>query len=158
MAESWGGHIIDYPERRHCCGFGFRQYLVKANRGYSISNTKKKFDSMEPYHPDMIITNCPGCPYFLDRWQYTISEMEGKTYGQNGYGIPVFTYEELAGLVLGYDPWDLGLQTHQVAVEPLLEKIGVEFDPKAKFKGPAGKEMGHPDAPTYMKVCGCGAG
>ena len=32
MVESWGGQVIDYPERRHCCGFGFRQYLVKANR------------------------------------------------------------------------------------------------------------------------------
>jgi len=31
--------------------------------------------------------------------------MEGKTYGENGYGIPVLTYEELAGLLLGYDPW-----------------------------------------------------
>ena len=23
-------------------------------------------------------------------------------------GIPVFTYEEVAGLVLGYNPWDIG--------------------------------------------------
>ena len=38
MVESWGGEVIDYPERRHCCGFGFRQYLVKANRGYSVGN------------------------------------------------------------------------------------------------------------------------
>ncbi len=75
MVEEWGGEIIDYPERRHCCGFGFRQYLVRANRGYSIACSKKKFDSMEPYKPDMIITNCPGCPYFLDRWQYVLSEI-----------------------------------------------------------------------------------
>ena len=88
MVESWGGSVVDYPERRHCCGYGFRQYHVKANRGYSLSNTYKKFESMEPYHPDMIITNCPGCPYFLDRWQYVIAETEGKTYGENGYGIP----------------------------------------------------------------------
>ena len=111
---------------------------------------------MEPYHPDVIITNCPGCPYFMDRWQYVISEMEGKTYGRNGYGIPVLTYEELAGLVLGYDPWDLGLQTHQVTVEPLLDRMGVEYDPKAKFKGLNGKDLGHPEEPTYLKVCGCG--
>ena len=156
MAETWGGQIVDYPERRHCCGFGFRQYLVRANRGYCVSNTKKKFDSMEPYHPDVIITNCPGCPNFMDPWQYVISEMEGKTYGRNGYGIPVLTYEELAGLVLGYDPWDLGLQTHQVTVEPLLDRMGVEYDPKAKFKGLNGKDLGHPEAPTYLKVCGCG--
>lgn len=151
MVESWGGEVIDYPERRHCCGFGFRQYLVKANRGYSVSNTHKKFESMEPYHPDAIITNCPGCPYFLDRWQYVIAEQTGKTYGQNGFGIPVLTYEELAGLVLGYDPWDLGLQLHQVAVEPLLDMMGVEYDPKAKYLGLNKEDILRPGLPTVLK-------
>ncbi len=133
MIESWGGEIVDYPERRHCCGFGFRQYMVRANRGYSLSNTYKKFESMEPFHPDMIITNCPGCPYFLDRWQYVIKEMEGKTYGKEGQGITVFTYEEVAGLVLGYDPWYLGLQMHQIDVEPLLDKIGIKYSKTDKY-------------------------
>lgn len=133
MIEAWGGEIVDYPERRHCCGFGFRQYLVQANRGYSLSNTHKKFESMAPFKPDMIITNCPGCPYFLDRWQYVIKEMEGTTYGQDGNGIPVFTYEEVAGLVLGYDPWYLGLQMHQTPVEPLLDKIGIRYNKEEKY-------------------------
>jgi heterodisulfide reductase subunit B len=150
MIEEWGGKVIDYPERRHCCGFGFRQYLIQANRGFSISCSKKKFDSMEPYKPDMILTNCPGCPMFLDRWQYAISEMEGKTYGQNGHGIPVLTYEELAGLILGYDPWDIGLQVHQVPVEPLLDKIGIAYDPEAKFKDAFGQDLGKPEAPTVL--------
>jgi heterodisulfide reductase subunit B len=88
---------------------------------------------MKPFKPDMIITNCPGCPMFLDRWQYVINEMEGKRYGQNGEGIPVFTYEEVAGLVLGFDPWDLGLQMHQTDCEPLLNKIGIDYDPGEKF-------------------------
>lgn len=151
MAESWGGQVIDYPERRHCCGYGFRQYHVKANRGYCVSNTHKKFESMEPYHPDLIITNCPGCPYFLDRWQYVIAEQTGKTYGQNGYGIPVLTYEELAGLVLGENPWDLGLQVHQVAVEPLLDKMGVEYDPSAKYLGLNKEDLMRPEMPQVLK-------
>ena len=88
---------------------------------------------MKPFNADLIITNCPGCPMFLDRWQYVINEMEGKTYGQNGEGIPVFTYEEVAGLVLGYDPWDLGLQMHQTDCEPILDKMGIEYDPGEKF-------------------------
>ncbi len=46
LIDEWGGQQVDYPERRHCCGFGFRQYLLKSNRGYSVSNSKKKFDSM----------------------------------------------------------------------------------------------------------------
>jgi heterodisulfide reductase subunit B len=133
MIEEWGGQVIDYPERRHCCGFGFRQYLVQANRGFSIACSKEKFESMKPFKPDMIITNCPGCPMFLDRWQYVINEMEGKKYGQNGEGIPVFTYEEVAGLVLGYDPWQLGLQMHQTDCEPVLDKIGIEYSPEDKY-------------------------
>ncbi len=148
MIEAWGGEIVDYPERRHCCGFGFRQYLIRSNRGYSLSYTHKKFESMQPYNPDMIITNCPGCAYFMDRWQYVISETEGKTYSDNGHGIPVLTYEEVAGLVLGYNPWDLGLQTHQVNIDPLLDKIGIPYDSQNKFLGVAGKEIGIPELPT----------
>lgn len=152
MIEAYGGEVIDYPERRHCCGFGFRQYIIKANRGFSIASSQKKFESMAPYKPDFILTNCPGCPYFLDRWQYAISEMEGKTYGENGFGIPVLTYEELAGLVLGYNPWDLGLQTHQVSVEPLLDKIGIIYDPASKYLGANGEYIGKPEKPSVLKV------
>ncbi len=146
MIESWGGEVIDYPERRHCCGFGFRNYIVQANRGYSIANSQKKFESMAPFKPDFIVTNCPGCPMFLDRWQYTVAQMEGVTYGQDGQGIPVLTYEEMAGLVLGYDPWRLGMQMHQVNVEPLLDKMGVKYDPAAKYLGKNGKYIGQPEA------------
>lgn len=151
MVEAWGGEVIDYPERRHCCGFGFRQYFIKANRGYSISNTKKKFDSMEPFEPDLVVTNCPGCPYFLDRWQYVIAEMEGKTYGKDGNGIPILTYEEMAGLMLGYNPWDLGLQVHQISIEPLLDKIGIPYDPEKKYNGINGKILNQPEIPEYIK-------
>lgn len=152
LVESLGGEIVDYPERRHCCGFGFRQYLIRANRSYSLTNTYKKFESMEPYHPDFIITNCPGCNYFLDRWQYVIAETQGKTYGEKkGYGIPVLSFEEVAGLVMGYDPWDLGLQMHQVAVEPLLDKLGIPYDPKKKYLGVSGKNIGMPEVPNNIK-------
>ncbi len=150
MIESWGGEVVDYPERRHCCGFGFRQYLVQSNRGYSLSNSRKKFESMEPFKPDAILCNCPGCPMFLDRWQYVIEEMEGKTYGENGQGIPVLTYEELAGLVLGYDPWDLGLQMHQTNCEPFLNKIGINYNRDLKYASKEGKQIGSP----AMVSCG----
>jgi heterodisulfide reductase subunit B len=151
LAETFGGEVIDYPERRSCCGFGFRQYLIQANRGYSISCSKKKFESMAQYQPDLIITNCPGCPYFLDRWQYVISEMEGKTYGQNGHGIPVLTFEELAGLIMGYNPWDIGLQMHQVTVEPLLDQIGIDYDRHDKYCDADGVHLGKPEMPAMMK-------
>ena len=151
MIESWGGQVVDYPERRHCCGYGFRQYHMKANRGYCVSNTHKKFESMEPYGIQAILTNCPGCAYFMDRWQYVIAEQTGKTYGPDGFGIPVLTYEELAGLVLGYNPWDLGLQLHQVAVEPLLDTLGVPYDPDAKYLGLNKEDLLRPELPKNLK-------
>ena len=100
---------------------------------------------MNTYEPDMIITNCPGCPVFLDKNQYAIGQLEGIHYGKEGMGIPVFTFEEVAGLVLGYDPWDLGLQVHQIPVEPLLDKIGIEYNPRAKYLGPKGEDIGKPE-------------
>ncbi|MCD4770623.1 MAG: heterodisulfide reductase subunit B [Bacteroidales bacterium] len=144
MIEAWGGEVIDYPERRHCCGFGFRQYIVQANRGYSLSNSKKKFVSMQPYKPELIIANCPGCTMFMDKWQYTIKEMEGVTYGQYGQGIPVLTYEEVAGIVMGYNPWDLGLQYHNVQSEPLLDKMGIKYDQEEKYLTKDGKKLPAP--------------
>jgi len=152
MIEEWGGEVVDYPERRHCCGFGFRNYLVMANRGYSIANSKKKFESMQPYKPDFIVSNCPGCAMFMDRWQYTIAEMEGITYDEKGKGIPVLTYEEMTGMLLGYNPWDIGMQVHQVQTESLLDKIGIEYDPQNKYVGVSGKFLGVPEKPKNLVV------
>jgi len=100
---------------------------------------------MQPYKPDFVLTNCPGCNMFMDKWQYTIKELEGTTFGENGESIPVLTYEELAGLVLGYNPWDLGLQYHMVQSEPLLEKMGIEYDKSDKYKTKYGKQMPIPE-------------
>ncbi len=36
-------------------------------------------------------------------------------------------------LSLGYDPWDLGLQMHQTDCEPVLDKMGIEYDPDEKY-------------------------
>ena len=63
----------------------------------------------------------------------------------------MFIYEEVAGLVMGYDPWDLGLQTHQVSVEPLLDKIGIPYDPAKKYLGKNGKDLGQPQKPHCLK-------
>lgn len=80
-----------------------------------------------------------------------IGKMEGITYGVNGFGIPVLTYEELAGLLLGFDLWDLGLQLHQVAVEPLLDKLGIVYNREAKYKGLNGQDLGKPVNPSVLR-------
>ena len=124
MVRSWGAENIDYPERRHCCGMGFRQCMIPPNRGATLSNVYKKIKSMAPFEPDLIVTNCPGCQVFLDKEQWAIYESTGEEYF-----IPVLTYQELAGLLLGWDPYDVvGIDSHTVPVEPLLDKIGIAYE------------------------------
>lgn len=152
LITQWGGQWTDYPERRHCCGFGFRHYLLQENRGYSIAHSRIKLEAMAPVKPDLILTNCPGCNMFLDRWQYTLAEIEGKTYDEAGRGIPVLSYEELTGLLLGEDPWTVGVQMHQVQLEPLMDKIGIAYNREAKYHDIHGKSLGKPQNPEVLIV------
>ena len=78
--------------------------------------------------------------------------MEHKTYDRDGYGIPVLTYEEMAGLLLGYDPWKLGLQIHQVQSERLMDKIGIQYNPKEKYRAASGRILRNPEKPQNLLV------
>jgi heterodisulfide reductase subunit B len=90
----------------------------------------KKLESMEPWKPDAILTNCPGCNVFLDKEQWAIKELMGTVYD-----VPTLSYTELAGLLLGWDPYDVvGIQAHTVPVEPLLDKIGIPYDRSKEWR------------------------
>jgi heterodisulfide reductase subunit B len=94
-------------------------------------------ESMEPFEPDFVITNCPGCQVHLDKQQWAIKELTGKEYF-----IPVLTYMELAGLLLGWDPYEtVGIQFHTVPVEPLLDKIGIPYDESKSWLGKEGQVL-----------------
>lgn len=132
MVRAWGGVNADYPERRHCCGMGFRQCMITPNRWATMNSVYKKFKSMLPAEPDMIITNCPGCQLFMDKMQWAIYETTGEKIS-----IPVLTYQEVAGLLMGWDPYDtVGIQFHTVPVEPLLDKMGIPYDEAKNVRRP----------------------
>jgi heterodisulfide reductase subunit B len=137
LVKAWGGDEVDYPERRHCCGMGFRQCMIPPNRSFTAASVNKKMESMEPFEPDFIITNCPGCQVHLDKQQWAIKELTGKEYF-----VPVLTYMELTGLLLGWDPYDtVGIQFHSVPVEPLLDKIGIPYDESKSWLGKEGQPL-----------------
>lgn len=126
MIEAYGGELVDYPERRHCCGMGFRQCAFPENRGYTAACVYKKMKSLKKTDPDckLIITNCPGCGVFLDAEQGTIAQVMGEKFG-----VHIIDYAQLAGLMLGYDPFrDCGFNVKVVPIEPLLDKIGIPYD------------------------------
>jgi len=50
------------------------------------------------------------------------------------FQIPVLNYAQLAGLLLGWDPYEVvGIQGHTVAVEPLLDRIGIPQSSKPAY-------------------------
>ena len=46
----------------------------------------------------------------------------------------------------------MGMQVHQVQVESLLDKIGIEYDPKDKYIGKSGTYLGEPEKPDHLLV------
>jgi heterodisulfide reductase subunit B len=42
---------------------------------------------------------------------------------------------------------------HQVAVEPLLDKIGIPYNPETKYKGVNNKDLDKPEMPEFIKCC-----
>jgi heterodisulfide reductase subunit B len=62
------------------------------------------------------------------------------------------TYEEVAALILGFDPWELGLQMHQIACEPLLDKLGIPYDPQKKYVGMDGEQLQAPQQVECLNV------
>ena len=66
----------------------------------------------------------------------------GELYVSKEYFVPVLTYMELAGLLLGWDPYDIiGIQFHTVPVEPLLDKIGIPYDESKAWLGKDGQTL-----------------
>jgi len=45
----------------------------------------------------------------------------------------------------------MGLQLHQVSVEPLLDKLGIIYDPNEKYEGPGHSDLGKPVMPEILK-------
>ncbi len=61
--------------------------MIRPNRSFTVACARKKFESMAPFAPDLIITNCPGCGLVLDREQWAVNELTGANFQ-----IPVLNY------------------------------------------------------------------
>ena len=122
MIDAWGGQCVDYPERRHCCGFGFRNYLVQGQPGLfgrQFAQETREHGSLQArFHRGQLprLRHVPRQMAIYDRrdggrhlrsgrTRYSGADVRGD--GRSGAGVR---------------SWELGMQMHQVDVEPLLEK------------------------------------
>ena len=113
-----------YDHKRRHCGCGFRQRY--ANKELSMAATVEKFESLYNNDVDLLIHMCPNCQVQFDRYQHIIAKKTGHTYKMVHLNI-----SQAVALYMGANPYKvLGIQTHTERVEPLLDKLGVEYDSK----------------------------
>jgi len=116
-----------YDHKRATCGAGFRQRFV--NRDLSLKVTTDKLLSLKDEKIDILVHMCPNCQMQFDRYQNFIGEDLNIDFNIFHLNIAQFI-----ALVTGGDPYKVvGIQTHTVPIEPLIEKIE-EFSSKEKVK------------------------
>ncbi|MBR0471631.1 MAG: CoB--CoM heterodisulfide reductase iron-sulfur subunit B family protein [Methanosphaera sp.] len=111
-----------YDQKPRHCGGGFRQRY--ANRELSLDATVDKFESLHKENVDLLLVMCPNCHLQFDRYEQVLEEKTG-----DKHYFAVLNIAQLVALYMGADPYKiLGIQTHTVNVEPLLDKLGIDYD------------------------------
>lgn len=123
ICEVMGAPTIGwYDHKRLTCGCGFRQRY--ANRELSLEASTDKFESLYKEDVDLLLVMCPNCHLQFDRYEQVI---QNKT--QHKKHMVVLNIAQLVALYMGGNPYEiLGIQTHTVKVEPILDKLGIEYD------------------------------
>ena len=118
LAKACGVETVDWYDRKTTtCGNGFRQRYM--NRELSLSVTEEKLDSLKENNVDILLHMCPNCQMQFDRNQGSI----GKSTGTE-FNIVCLNISQFVALALGADPYKVvGVQTHTVPVDKVLEKI-----------------------------------
>lgn len=116
-----------YDHKKLTCGGGFRQRY--ANRELSLKASTDKFESLYKEDVDLLLVMCPNCHLQFDRYEQVIqNHTHHKKY------MVVLNIAQLIALYMGADPYKIvGIQTHTVNVEPILDKVGIEYDSREDY-------------------------
>lgn len=114
FVEKLGGEPVEYYEKQTCCG----QPAVKGVGNITMELIKKKILSINSVDADVILVMCPACLLAFDRVQYSLDSLE-----EIDRTTTVIHVSQLAGLVLGLNPKDLGLSFHLVGEFSKLQDL-----------------------------------
>ncbi len=107
-----GAVPIEQKERMLCCGKGCMDDELP------LDMTAEIFEAIEESGADCMGLICPTCFSSFDLGQLLISRKKGKEYN-----IPVIYLFQLLGLAQGLSAEEIGLHTHRVKADRVLEKI-----------------------------------
>jgi heterodisulfide reductase subunit B len=99
LVEALGATVDGYSRELQCCGGagGF----MKSTPEQAIEFAQSKFDAiLEETQAEFIAVSCITCLMHMENVQNTLN----KRIGEERYKIPVFDYNQLLALCLGFDP------------------------------------------------------
>jgi heterodisulfide reductase subunit B len=109
--------IGGYNSKISTCGAGFRQRFV--NKPLSMKVTGEKLLELNELNVDILIHMCPNCQMQFDRYQPYLSKQL-----KVDFNIVHLNISQLIALVIGGNPYKtVGIQTHTVPIEILIEKL-----------------------------------
>jgi CoB--CoM heterodisulfide reductase subunit B len=114
LIEVLGAKSAEYHTKSLCCGGSLDRVDQKE---MAMDMARAKLREIKGLKVDAISTTCPECFRVFDTNQIIFNK------GGDDYHIPVFTYPELLGLGMGFEPEELGLENHKTDCGPFLEKL-----------------------------------
>ncbi len=117
LVEALGATVDGYSRELQCCGGagGF----MKSTPEQAIEFAKSKFDAiLEETQAEFIAVSCITCLMHMENVQNTLN----KRIGEERYKIPVFDYNQLLALCLGFDPKQVA-SICNVSREPILSRL-----------------------------------
>ena len=116
-----GAEPLEYAEKSLCCGMGYGHTIEQERRYLTRKIARRKLLSAKEAGADLLLVACPGCQITLDRTQELIEKESGVEIG-----LPIVNFGQLIALAMGADAYKVvGMQSHSVSLEPILEEIEI---------------------------------
>ena len=114
VIDALGGQVVEYDGARKCCGFP----IVTMNRETSLRQAGTHLGDALDSGADCLVTPCPLCHLNLDMQQPEAAKIVGRDLG-----IAVLHLPQLVGLALGFEPRQLGMNTHVASAEWVAQRL-----------------------------------
>jgi succinate dehydrogenase / fumarate reductase, cytochrome b subunit len=114
VIDALGGEVVEYDGARKCCGFP----IITMNRETSLRQAGTHLGDALDSGADCLVTPCPLCHLNLDMQQPEAARVVGRDLG-----IAVLHLPQLVGLALGFEPKQLGMNTHVASTEWVAQRL-----------------------------------
>lgn len=111
-----GATSLDYMRKKQCCGGS----VLVADQRTALEIARDKLAELKEIGADALVVVCPFCGVMFDSNQKVIE----KTF-EESFGLPVLYLTQVLGLAMGIDEKDLGLKSHAIKTQVVMEKLQV---------------------------------